>query len=112
MLLAMRPFMSGTILLTLCAIVPAQEARRSVEAGRPGIEVFLAAGPERSRRKRIGLITNHAGIDRAGPVGIDLIAAHPGLKPVALFAAEHGIRGAAAAGEKVVDDRDPKIGLP
>ncbi len=34
------------------------------------------------------------------------------MKLVALFAAEHGIRGAAAAGEKVADDRDAKSGLP
>ncbi len=68
--------------------------------------------PERIRGKRIGLITNHAGIDRAGASDIDLIAAHPDVKLVALFAAEHGIRGVAAAGEKVTDDRDPKSGLP
>ena len=68
--------------------------------------------PERIRGKRLGLITNHAGIDRAGTSDIDLIAAHPDVKLVALFAAEHGIRGVAAAGEKVTDGRDPKSGLP
>ena len=39
-------------------------------------------------------------------------AANPDVKLVALFAAEHGIRGAAAAGEKVANDRDAKSGLP
>ena len=79
---------------------------------RPGIEVFLADVPARLRGMRVGLITNHAGIDRSGTSGIDLIAAHPQLRLAALFAAEHGIRGSAAAGEKIVDGRDPKTGIP
>ena len=62
--------------------------------------MFLSAVPGRIRGKRIGLITNHAGIDRAGASDIDLLVAHPDVKLVALFAAEHGIRGVAAAGEK------------
>ncbi len=108
----MNRFIAGIPLITVCAIVSAQESRRSTESVRPGIEVFLSAVPERIRGKRIGLITNHAGIDRAGTSDIDLIAAHPDLKLVALFAAEHGIRGVAAAGEKVADDRDQASGLP
>ena len=112
MLSAMNPFIAAMTLVTLCALVQAQEPLRSTESVRPGIEVFLSAVPERIRGKRIGLITNHAGIDRAGTSDIDLIAAHPDVKLVALFAAEHGIRGVAAAGEKVADARDPKSGLP
>ena len=100
------------MLVTLCANIPAQQPLRSSESVRPGIEVFLSALPERIRGKRLGLITNHAGIDRAGTSGIDLVAANPDVKLVALFAAEHGIRGVAAAGEKVTDGRDPKSGLP
>ena len=117
-LLAMHSVISGTILvivsilLIVSAIVPAQESSRSTDSVRPGIEVFLSAVPERIRGKRIGLITNHAGIDRAGTSDIDLIAAHPHLRLVALFAAEHGIRGVIAAGEKVADERDAKSGLP
>src|SRR6187397_601264 len=103
---ATRTLISALILLTLSAVPLAQEPGRSSEPVRPGIEVFLSAVPERIRGKRIGLITNHAGIDRAGASDIDLIAAHPDVKLVALFAAEHGIRGVAAAGEKVSDDRD------
>jgi uncharacterized protein YbbC (DUF1343 family) len=112
MLLAMRTFVSGALLLALSAVVPAQEPVGTGAFVQPGIEVFLSAVPERIRGKRLGLITNHAGIDRAGRSDIDLIAAHPDIKLVALFAAEHGIRGVTAAGEKVTDDRDPKSGLP
>ena len=96
----------------VCACVLAQTTSRSTDVVRPGIEVFLADVPQEIRGKRVGLITNHAGIDRAGTADIDLIAAHKDLKLVALFAAEHGIRGTAAAGERIADDRDPKTGLP
>ncbi|MBA2259790.1 MAG: DUF1343 domain-containing protein [Acidobacteria bacterium] len=108
----MKRLISGSILLTVCAVAEVQEPFNATESVRPGIEVFLSAVPDRLRGKRIGLITNHAGIDRAGRSEIDLLAAHPDLKLVALFAAEHGIRGVAAAGEKVADDRDPASGLP
>lgn len=78
---------------------------------RPGIEVFLSEVPPKLRGKRVGLITNHAGIDRSRTPDIDLIAQHKDLKLVALFAAEHGIRGDAPAGVKIADDRDPKTGV-
>jgi uncharacterized protein YbbC (DUF1343 family) len=108
----MRTLIAGTMLATFCAIVSSQDPSRAPEPVRPGIEVFVSGLPERVRSKRVGLITNHAGIDRAGTSDIDLIAAHPELKLVALFAAEHGIRGVSAAGEKVADQRDPQTGLP
>jgi uncharacterized protein YbbC (DUF1343 family) len=90
----------------------AQTISPPTEIVRPGIEVFLTDVPAQLRGKRVGLITNHAGIDRAGTPDIDLIAAHKDLKLVALFAAEHGIRGMAAAGERIADDRDAKTGVP
>ncbi len=108
----MKTLVSGMILAAVCGVDSTQQPVRSTEPVRPGIEVFLSAVPEPIRGQRIGLITNNAGIDRAGASDIDLIAAHPDVKLVALFAAEHGIRGAAAAGEKVADDRDSKSGLP
>ena len=95
-----------------CACAIAQMPSRSLDVVRPGIEVFLADLPHQARGKRVGLITNHAGVDRSGTPDIDLIAAHKDLKLVALFAAEHGIRGTAAAGERVKDDRDAKTGVP
>ena len=100
------------ILAGLCAFGLAQTAPRSSGVVRPGIEMFLENLPQQVRGARVGLITNHAGIDRSGASDIDLIAAHKELKLVALFAAEHGIRGTAAAGERVKDDRDAKTGVP
>ncbi len=102
----------STALLAASVVVPPQGPARSADPVRPGIEVFLSAVPERINGKRIGLITNHAGIDRAGTSAIDLLAAHPQVKLVALMAPEHGIRGNVAAGGTIEDETDPKTGVP
>ena len=44
---------------------------------RPGIEVLLSDSLTLVRGRRVGLITNHTGRDRAGTPSIDLLAAHP-----------------------------------
>ena len=81
-------------------------------AVRPGIEVFLSDLPPALRGKRVGLITNHTGIDRSRTPDIDLIAQHRDLKLVALLAPEHGIRGDAAAGVTIGDETDGRTGVP
>jgi uncharacterized protein YbbC (DUF1343 family) len=79
---------------------------------RPGLEVFLSDIPAHLRGRRVGLIANHAAVDRSRRIAIDLFAEHKDLKLVALFAAEHGIRGDVEAGAKIMDGRDPKTGVP
>ncbi len=59
---------------------------------------------------RVGLITNHTGTDRERNPTIDLLHAAEGVRLVALFSPEHGIRG--ALDEKVADSKDTKTGLP
>ena len=87
-------------------------ARQSTTTVLPGLDVFLANLPRALRGKRVGLITNHSAIDRAGVSAIDRIAAHKRLTLVALLAPEHGIRGTAAEGVKVGDEVDAKTGVP
>src|SRR5258707_2205648 len=60
--------------------------------------------------KRVGLITNQTGIDRNRRSTIDLLAHAPGVKLVALFSPEHGIRG--AVDERVTSAADAATGLP
>ena len=109
---AMKNFLASLVLLAGCAGVPATPATFPDGLVRPGLDVFLADVPDAVRGKRIGLIANHSAIDRAGRLAIDLMAQHRDLELVALFAPEHGIRGTAAAGAKVEDERDSKTGLP
>jgi uncharacterized protein YbbC (DUF1343 family) len=79
---------------------------------RPGIEVFLSDLPAALRGKRVGLITNHSGLDRSRRLDIDLVAGHKDLRLVVLLAAEHGIRGDAQEGVTIGDDVDARTGVP
>jgi uncharacterized protein YbbC (DUF1343 family) len=62
------------------------------------------------RGKRIGLITNHTGVDGEGRRNIDVLAKAPGVTLVALFSPEHGLAG--RADEKVGSTKDPTTSLP
>ena len=76
-----------------------------------GIDVLKRENFRQLRGRRIGLITNHTGIDRDRTSTIDLLHKAPGLKLVALFSPEHGIRGTLDQAE-INDDKDSATGLP
>jgi len=92
---------------------------------RPGGQVrFTFGGPDTNngidhleseryaplRGMRVGLITNHTGIDRAWNPTIDSLRSAPDVTLVALFSPEHGIRGTVDA--NVADATDSVSGLP
>jgi len=89
--------------------VPAAAAAQPV---RPGIEVLLADSLHLVRGLRVGLVTNHTGIDSEGIPTIDRLHEHPEIDLVALYSPEHGIRGTEEAGIRVADEIDPDTGLP
>jgi uncharacterized protein YbbC (DUF1343 family) len=60
---------------------------------------------------RVGLITNHTGVDRERNATIDLLRAAPEVQLKVLFSPEHGIRGA-LDDNKITDSVDQKSGLP
>jgi len=112
-----RPAVRAIRAAVACAIVAGLPASppgaQSVTAGvRPGIEVLLADSMHLIRGKRVGLITNHSGRARDGRSSIDLLHKAPGVRLTALFGPEHGIRGMAAAGEKVASSVDSATGVP
>ncbi len=78
----------------------------------PGIEVLLTDSLHLIRGRRVGLITNHSGRDRAGTSSIDLLHRSPGVRLTAIFGPEHGVRGVARAGEKVASTVDSATGVP
>jgi uncharacterized protein YbbC (DUF1343 family) len=121
----MNTMIASLLLLVACAQSPGGAAAQASSAGsaaapapdaqavvRPGLETFLADVPKALRGKRVGLITNHSGIDRSGRLAIDLIASHPDLKLVALLAPEHGIRGNLMNGVKVENETDSRTAAP
>lgn len=77
----------------------------------PGIEVLLTDSIHLIQGKRVGLLTNHSGRNRAGESTIDLLFKAPGVTLTALYGPEHGIRGEAKAGEKVASNVDEKTGV-
>ena len=108
----MKTLLLTTLALAACAPTNPPRAAAPTSEVRPGIEVFLENPPAAVRGKRIGLITNQTGVDRAGTLSIDRLAASDAVELVALFSPEHGIRGAAAPGEKIASGTDERTGLP
>jgi uncharacterized protein YbbC (DUF1343 family) len=76
-----------------------------------GIDVLKRDGFAALKDKRIGLITNQTGRDSEGNSTIDLLHNAPGVKLVALFSPEHGIRGALDQ-PNISNSTDETTGLP
>ena len=77
----------------------------------PGVEVLLADSVHLVRGRRVGLLTNHTGVDRCGRRTVDLLVATPGVQVVALFAPEHGLTGTARGGAVIRSGRDSASGV-
>ena len=78
---------------------------------KPGIEVLREGGFKQLQGKRVGLVTNPSGIDNNLKSTVDILHEAPGVKLVALFGPEHGVRGNAHAGDAVGDAIDPATGI-
>jgi uncharacterized protein YbbC (DUF1343 family)/CubicO group peptidase (beta-lactamase class C family) len=75
-----------------------------------GIDVLVKKKFAPLKKLKIGLITNHTGIDRERKPTIDILKEAPDVELKGLFSPEHGIRG--QQDEKVNDSVDEKTGLP
>lgn len=98
----------GSLLVT-SAVVMAEKPRPVVQTG---IDVLMADGLKPLVGKRVGLITNPTGVTWDLQSTADVLFAAKGVKLVALYGPEHGIRGNIHAGDHVADDKDPITGLP
>lgn len=78
---------------------------------RPGIEVLLSDSAHLIAGKRIGLLSNHTGIDHLGRRDVDLLRTAPGARLTVLFSPEHGFRGTEDR-SGLPDSRDSATGLP
>ena len=79
---------------------------------RLGNEIFLSKMVDLVKGLRVGLITNHSGLNSELVSTVELFHRHPDVQLRALFGPEHGIRGEAQAGEKVTSYVDAETGLP
>jgi uncharacterized protein YbbC (DUF1343 family) len=89
---------------------PRNEGNASSVKVLTGIDVLERDNFKQLAGLRLGLVTNHTGKNREGRQTIDVLNKAPGVKLVALFAPEHGIRG--LVDEKVSDSKDEATGLP
>ncbi|MEO8564075.1 MAG: DUF1343 domain-containing protein [bacterium] len=100
-----RPFPFGRIVATGalalgaasagCALQGQSQSAASVV--RPGIDVLLSDSVGLIRNRRVGLLTNHTGVDARGESDIERLAGSEarrvGARLIRLFSPEHGIRG-------------------
>lgn len=77
-----------------------------------GIDVLCERNFGILQGKRVGLITNPTGVDVYLRSTIDILASAPGVRLVALFGPEHGVRGDLPAGAPVTSSIDPRTHLP
>lgn len=77
-----------------------------------GIDVLEKAQFQPLIGKRVGLLTNPAGVNRDGISTIDVLRRARGVQLVALFGPEHGIYGDEKANVPVDDRIDPRTKLP
>ena len=78
---------------------------------RPGLEVLLTDSFQLVKGRRVGLVTNQAGVDHLGQNGVDRLLG-AGVRLTALFSPEHGFRGTADPGAAVASGTDSATGLP
>jgi uncharacterized protein YbbC (DUF1343 family)/CubicO group peptidase (beta-lactamase class C family) len=76
-----------------------------------GIDTLAADDFRPLKGKRVGLITNHTGLNAAGERTVDLLHKAPDVKLVALFSPEHGFAGKLDE-DGIGDTRDEATGLP
>jgi uncharacterized protein YbbC (DUF1343 family) len=98
---------------TAAAAVPLATARlwAAPERVAVGLERVAAAKGEPLRGRRVGLLGHAASLNADGRHAIDALR-DAGVSVVRLFGPEHGLRGSAAAGEKVASGVDAPSGLP
>jgi uncharacterized protein YbbC (DUF1343 family) len=75
-----------------------------------GLDVAARDGWKPLQGKRCAVLTNPTGVDARGRHVVDLLAAAPGVRLVAIFSPEHGLRGDTDA--PLEGGRDEKTGLP
>lgn len=103
----MKTIVCAAVILLVACSAPAQMPRVQT-----GIELLRQRDFDILRGKRVGLITNPTGVDSRLKSTIDILHEARGLRLVALFGPEHGVRGDVPGGEKVDSYTDPRTNLP
>lgn len=103
--------LSGTAAILALAFSLTLLPAGATAAVRNGIDALKERDFKELRDLRVGLITNHTGVDARRNPTIDLLHEAPQVKLVALFSPEHGIRGKLDQ-SRIDDGTDSQTGLP
>ena len=104
--LALPPWTDEQIL----AARPALSAYAATAKVATGLEVLKADAYAPLQGQRVGLITNHTGLDSLGRSTVELLREARGVRLAAIFSPEHGLQGNADA--RVASGTDASTGLP
>ncbi len=96
------------ILLMLFLIHPINAEAQKVKTG---IDVLESENFSLLTGKRVGLITNHTGVNSKLVSTLDLFKSAKNFKLAAVFSPEHGLRGDIGAGQKYSDGNDTSNGI-
>ncbi len=97
------------IVLNLIAIALAFSQQSRVKIG---AEILIEKHLDLIKGKKVGIVTNHTGILPDGRHIVDVLNEIEGVKIVALFGPEHGIRGEVPDGKSISHGVDAKTGIP
>ena len=110
---------AGWLLAPGCGLAAQKPAKKTKTTGttkgragrvQTGLETLEVEKFASLRGKRVGLISNHTGLDFQGRSTVEVLKHAPGVQLVALFSPEHGIAG--QADEKISSSKDASTGLP
>jgi uncharacterized protein YbbC (DUF1343 family) len=108
-------FLAFVVLAAVLGLGPTGARAKAKHSGRvarvqTGLDVLESQKFAPLRGKRVGLITNHTGLDSQERNIVDLLSHAPGVQLIALFSPEHGLAG--RNDEKIASSKDPATGLP
>jgi uncharacterized protein YbbC (DUF1343 family) len=113
--MAVGPRLSKLLLIASCLLVMTSSAHSDANSAerpvRTGAEELAQTDFSELAGRRVGLVTNQSGLVNGQHLA-DLLHKAPNVSLVAIFAPEHGFRGAVEAGEPVRDGIDQKTGVP
>lgn len=91
-------------------LIAGKSSNDSLAEVHTGLDVLQASDFESLKGQRVGLITNHTGVNRLGTHNISLMAQSKNVNLAALFSPEHGIAGKLDV-PQISDSTDDNTGL-
>ena len=106
----MRYLLTFTISIIFSQSIHQMEMEKYEHQVQTGLDVLINEKLEIIKGKKIGLVTNHTGVDRSGKPNFEILMKLSDVDLKAIFAPEHGFYGNVSRGQ-IVDDQG-QDGLP